>query len=278
MKKLLIGAVALIAMIIVGCGGGATQFDAPQIIQVVMTDTDVEVTWEEDTAIEGDEDFEGYNVYVVVADDSSDLLVDDGENLNKDNATPITGQVYTVAGLSQDTVYAIQVRTVNIDDVVGGYNMDVPFVLVSPRPEFERTVYIEWNNSDTMDVALHFETGDVGKRSEISVTWGDMWLDHEVIDDTVWFQSAYKADTTAGYRDTRFENAGQYAFDEMWEATDPTLQTVAIVQGDLVFAKTVEGNYVKIHVDSLYLGGLSNSWAQLTYGYQNIIEFPNLSP
>ena len=278
MKKLLIGAVALIAMIIVGCGGGATEFDAPQIIQVVMTDTDVEITWEEDTAIEGDEDFEGYNVYVVVADDSSDLLVDDGEDLNKDNATLITGQVYTVAGLSQDTVYAIQVRTVNIDDVVGGYNVDVPFVLVSPRPEFERTVYIEWNNSDTTDVALHFATGEVGKRTDISAAWGDMWLDHETVDDTVWFQSAYKSDTLAGYRDTRFENAGQYAFDEMWEATDPTLQTVAIVQGDLVFAKTVEGNYVKVHVDSLHLGGLYGSWAQLTYGYQNIIEFPNLSP
>ena len=277
MKKLLIAIMTLATMFIIGCGGGAALLSAPQIVNVVMTETSATITWEADSTIENHLDFSGYNVYVAV--DSTTLLVEDGENLDKFNATVIDTNTYEITPLNQDTVYYIQVRTVNTDDKVGGYNTTKPFIKVSPRPEFIKTVYMEWFNGDTTNCAIHFATGVLKMRDSISTTWGDMWVDHAVFAgpvDSVWFQSAYTADTTAGYRDTKLDNAGQFDFDEVWEATIPTLRTVPIAQGDLIFAKTVEGNYVKIHVDSLSFNS-TYGWAKITYAYQNIPDFPYLS-
>ena len=276
MKKILLAAMALAAMFIIGCGGAAV-IEAPEITSVIMNETSVTVTWAADTAIENDADFDGYNVYAYT--DSSALLVTDGENLNKANTAVITSNTATITDLSQDSIYYIQVRTVNVDDKVGGYNATVPFIKASPRPEFVKTVYMEWVNGDTSDCAIHFSTGDVKKRADIDSIWGDMWIDHAVYAgpvDSVWFQSAYKADTLAGYRDTKLDNLGEFGFDEVWEATTPTLRTEPIAQGDLVIAKTVEGNYAKIHVDSLYFG-TNSGWAKITYAYQNIVDFPYFS-
>ena len=87
MKKVLLVLGAIVAMLINGCGG-ASLIDSPEISMVVMDETSVTITWDEDTTIEGHDDFQGYNVYVSV--DSSDLLVEDGEDLNKFNADAIT--------------------------------------------------------------------------------------------------------------------------------------------------------------------------------------------
>jgi hypothetical protein len=276
MKKLVIGAIALMAMIIVGCGGGATEFDAPEIIQVVMTDTEVEITWEEDTAMEGDEDFDGYNVYVVAIDDSSDLLVDDGEDLNKDNATPITGQVYTITGLSQDTAYAIQVRTVNIDDVVGGYNVDVPFVLASPRPGFTATVKFEIGAGADADCAIRFMDATLLSDAQMADSGADMWVDAWTSPnyDTVAFDSpSHHSEYGTGANVSMLVNIGQYGFDDIWEVTTEPSDTtfVPVEEGDLVLLKTADDHYVKIHVDVV---DRTLHEVTITYGYQNLENFP----
>jgi hypothetical protein len=278
MKKLLFIVFTCMALCIVGCGGAAL-IPAPEIVGVVMDSTSVTVTWEIVPSIEDHEDFQGYNIYVYT--DSNALLVTDGEELNSYNAAVIDTNSYRARYLNADSIYFIQVRTLNTEDKVGSYNPSVPFVIASPRPEFIETVYVEWYSGDTTDCAIHFATGELGKRTDISTTWGDMWVDHATFasGDSVWFQSAYQADTTAGYRDTRLENVGRYGFDDLWEAIEPTLRTVAIVQGDLVFAKTVEGNYVKIHVDSIYLDqGNEQGWVKMTYAYQNVVDFPYFFP
>jgi len=278
MKKVLLASLAFVAMIIVGCGGGAEKLSAPEIVKVVMDTASVTITWKPDTTVANSADFKGYNVYALT--DSSALLVEDGEDLSKINTDAIEDTFYTVTGLSKDSIWYIQVRTVNTDDKVGTYNTDVPFVAASPRPEFIKTVYLEWFNGDTTNCAIHFSTGEVKKRVDISTTWGDMWIDHDTYGsvDSVWFQSAYKADTTAGYRDTKLKNEGQFGFDDKWQAPATiTLRVEPIKQGDLVFAKTKEGNYVKVHVDSLYLNTTgSYGWAKVTYAYQNVVNFPYL--
>ncbi|MEO0095304.1 MAG: fibronectin type III domain-containing protein [candidate division WOR-3 bacterium] len=279
MKRLMFGVIAFMAMIIlVGCGGEAEKLAAPEITRVNVNDTSsVKLTWTIADSIKNHSDFSGYNVYVYLAADSGTLKVEDGEDLQKNNPEVIDDTVYTVNGLKKDSIYAIQVRTVNKDEKVGDYNHNQAFILISPCPVFVKTVYIEWDNSDTSKVALHFSTGEVKKRADISTNWGDMWVDHRITGDTVFFQSAWKADTTAGYRRTKLINIGKFDFDEKWVATEPTKDVADnIKQGDLVFAKTVENNYVKIHVDSVYLDTVGTSWVKITYGYQNIPNLPNL--
>jgi hypothetical protein len=155
MKKILLGLLCLSVIFIIGCGGSAALIEAPLITDVAMGSTSVFVYWEYDTTIENHEDFQGYNVYVYT--DSSELLVEDGEDLNKHNPAVIPPDYdhinyYGITDLSQDTVYYIQVRTINIDNKVGDYNDSVPFVKASPRPEFTVTLMAErWDISGVDD-------------------------------------------------------------------------------------------------------------------------------
>jgi hypothetical protein len=269
---------ALSALILItGCPGSVEKLAAPEITGVVADSHSVALTWQVDTTIENNTAFSGYNIYATT--DSASLMALEGDSLNKDNTTIVTTNTYTVNNLGQDSVYYFQVRTVNTDDKVGEYNTNVPLVSMAPRPEYINTVYLEWYNGDTTNCALHLSTGDVKKRSDISTTWGDIWIDHNTYGpvDSVWFQSAYKADTTAGYRDTRLQNLGQYTLNDVWKMPDPTLRVEPIKQGDLVCVKTKEGNYAKIHVDSLYLDTVNLiGWAKITYAYQKIVNFPHL--
>ena len=277
MKKTLLVLAALVAMCIVGCGG-ASIIDSPEISMVVMHETMVSITWLEDTVIEDDVDFAGYNVYVTI--DSTELLVEDGEDLNKINADPITDLDYDITGLSQDTVYYFQVRTVNVDDKVGTYNTAVPFVEASPRPEFTAIVKFEMNTPGIDDsCAIKFSDATIMADSAMTSGGADMWVDvwPTSTEDTVAFDSpSHSTQWGTGARTTTFINLGQMDFDDLYEVTSEPDDTmyVEIVAGDLVVAKTEDGNYVKIHVDNVDKG---LDEVTITYAYQNIPDYPFFS-
>ncbi len=264
-------------MLINGCGG-ASLIDSPEISMVVMDETSVTITWDEDTMIEGHDDFQGYNVYFSV--DSSDLLVEDGEDLNKFNADAITDLFYEVTGLDQDTVYYFQVRTVNVDDAVGSYNTNVPFVEASPRPEFTAIVKFEIGAGSDPDCAIRFSDATLMADSEMADSLADMWIDawDQPVYDTVAAASpSHNTEYGTGANISMLLNLGQYEFDEIFEVTtEPTNTTsVAIVEGDLVIIKTADEHYVKLHVDAVDKVALE---VTITYAYQNIANYPHFSP
>ncbi len=278
MKKALLALAAMVAMLINGCGG-ASLIDSPEISMVVMDTASVTITWDEDTLIEGHADFSGYNVYVYT--DSSELLVEDGEDLNKDNANVITASTYTIAGLSQDPVYYIQVRTLNIDDKVGDYNANVPFVEASPRPEFTATLSFELDpaNQNETEIALRF--ADAAKLDEV-----DGQIDSTA---DVFFDAYQDSMTQVASPDNRTNpvqinpkhtvmvNMGQMNFDDLSEAPSTIDNAnVDFEQGDLIVLKTEEGNYVKMHIDEVLK---APDWTvTVTYAYQNIANYPHFSP
>src|SRR4030042_1376166 len=187
MKRLLLGLVTVCAMFIIGCGGAAL-IDAPEIDMVVMDTASVTIYWGVDTDIEGHADFQGYNVYI--ATDTATLMVEDGEDLNHINTDVITDSFATITGLSQDTVYYFQVRTVNTDDVVGSYNATVPYIEASPRPVFTATVKFEIGTGPDADCAIRFSDAALFPDSEMADSLADMWID-------AWFSPNYDTVATA---------------------------------------------------------------------------------
>ncbi len=266
MKKWLLLAAILF---IFGCGG-AELLDSPRITMVIMHETSVTLTWEADTAIEYHNDFQGYNVYV--SSDSSELLTRSGENLNKINPAVIEDTTYEVRNVSQDTVFYFQVRTVNTEDKVGDYNDDVPFIAASPRPEF--TVTLRWEvDQQTVDdsCAIRFSDGHITSDSAMAADGADMFT--RGAQDTVTLQSP---DTHPWYswnaRHTLFVNMGQYEFVDIYDiASEPATVGARVNVGDLLVAKTEEGNYVKIHIDAI---NTNDNKITITYAYQNIAGFP----
>ena len=277
MKKALLVLGAIVVMLINGCGG-ASLIDSPEISMVVMDETSVTITWDEDTMIEGHDDFQGYNVYFSV--DSIDLLVEDGEDLNKFNADAITDLFYEVTGLDQDTVYYFQVRTVNVDDAVGFYNTNVPFVEASPRPEFTAIVKFEIGTGPDPDCAIRFSDATLMADSEMADSLADMWIDawdSPTYDTVAAASPSHNTEYGTGANISMLLNLGQYGFDEIFEVTtEPTVTTsVAIVEGDLVIIKTADEHYVKLHVDAVDKVALE---VTITYAYQNIANYPHFSP
>jgi len=277
MKRTLLVLAALVAMFIIGCGG-ASIIESPEISMVVMHETMVTITWNEDTVIEGHADFAGYNVYVTT--DSAELLVEDGENLNKFNADPITGLTYDITGLSQDTVYYFQVRTVNVDDKVGTYNAAVPFVEASPRPEFTAIVKFELGSGPDTDCAIRFSDATLLSDEQMADSLADMWVDAWTSPnyDTVAFDSpSHNSEYGTGANVSLLLNLGQYEFEDInGVTTEPTVNTyIPIIQGDLVILKTADEHYVKIHVDEVNRVDLE---VTITYAYQNIENYPHFAP
>jgi hypothetical protein len=277
MKKILLGLLCLSLICIIGCGGSAVILDSPEITGVAMGSTSVFVYWEYDTTIEGHVDFQGYNVYVYT--DSNELLVENGEDLNKHNPAVIPPDYdyinyYGITDLSQDSVFYIQVRTVNIDNKVGDYNDSVPFVKASPRPEFTVTLMAErWDISGVDDsCAIRFSDETIMADSAMSNGGADMWA----LNDSVIAFSFNSPNTHSQYgtntRTTYFANLGSYELDSIFEVTtEPSESSVGIREGDLVIAKTEDGNYVKIHVDAI---DDTLFTVTILYAYQNIIDFP----
>ncbi|MCK4250556.1 fibronectin type III domain-containing protein [candidate division WOR-3 bacterium] len=272
MKKILLGLLCLSVIFVIDCGGSAVILDSPEITMVVMHETSVTATWAADTSIENHGDFQGYNVYVYT--DSSELLIEDGEDLNKHNADVITDNSYEAINLNQDSVYCIQVRTVNIDNKVGDYNDSVPFVKASPRPEFTVTLMAErWDISGVDDsCAVRFSDAIIMADSAMSNGGADMWA----LNDSVIAFSFNSPNTHSQYgantRTTHFVNLGNYELYSIFEvSTEPSESSVGILEGDLVIAKTQDGNYVKIYIDAI---DDTLFTVTILYAYQNIAEFP----
>lgn len=279
MKKLLLGLFAILAMSIVGCGGGEL-LDAPEITMVVMDSTSITVMWEADTTIENAADFAGYNVYV--STDSASLVVEDGEDLNMHNASTITDNSYTITGLTVDSVYFIQVRTVNTEDKVGGYHDAKPVVKASPRPEFTVTLTLELapGNANEPDCALRFETGAVLPESAGVFPGADVFFERfvQATEETLQVNSASRR-TAPNFtpRTTLMFNYGIAHIDSVYtfDTGAVTEDHVPFVLGDLVIFMTEEHNYVKLHIDAY---DQANATIQVTYAYQDNPDLPVFAP
>ena len=204
------------------------------------------------------------------------ILVENAEDLNKINPSTITENAFTISRLSQDSIYYIQVRTVNIDDKVGGYNTNVPFVKASPRPEFTVTLIFELILVGVDDsCAIRFYDATIMADSAMPNGGADMWINYlATLPDTVKFVSP---DQHAQYgtdaRLTQFVNLGQDYWADVYEVTtEPTENSVDVDVGDLVIAKTQDGNYIKIYVNAI---DKVNYTVTITYAYQNIANFPH---
>jgi len=267
MKKLLAFASIIAMAMIAGCGG-AELLNAPEINTVIMDETSVTVVWTVDTTVENSTDFSGYNVYV--ATDSSVLLVESAEDLNPFNATPITTNSFEITPLVQDSIYYIQVRTLNTDDKVGDYNATKPYVKASPRPEFTVTVSLELapGNQNEPGCGLIFATGALVDETNNRFPNADVFFERFIVGgaETLQVNSASRRDSTD--RVTMMYSCGQVDLDSLSEI-DPALLTeinVPFVVGDLVALVTEEENYVKLHVDAYDSTGAT---VDVTFAYQD---------
>ncbi len=261
--------ICVLGLCIVGCGG-AELIDAPEMTSVTMGTTSVTVFWRAETEIESHVDFQGYNVYV--SPDSSELLVDDGEELNKYNVSVITDTMFEIRNLNTQHLYYIQVRTLNTDDKVGTYDVNVPFVTASPRPEFTTILNGEVNDPGVDDsCAVRFFDAFVMADSAMTDSSADMWVDGVSSQFTA---PAHHTEFGGQARTTYFANLGQLDLEDITEiSTEPSEESVDFAIGDLIVAKTQDSNYVKIHVD-----GIDGICVTITYAYQDVADFPKLTP
>ncbi|UCG92564.1 MAG: fibronectin type III domain-containing protein [candidate division WOR-3 bacterium] len=274
MKQVLVILFFVAVVLVIGCDG-ASLIRAPLILSVAMDTASVTVTWAYDPAIAEHEDFQGYNVYVYT--DSTALLVVNGENLNRHNATVITDTFYTARNLSKDTVYYFQARTLNIEDQVGTFNPDTRFVTASPRPEFTVTLKFEIDpqNLDEVDIALRFADaallGEIG--GQIDSTADVFFYAYEDTMPQVASPDFRIDPIQINPKQTRMENIGQMGLDDVTEAPEIIdKQNVHFIEGDVIVLKTEEGNYVKMHIDEMFM---APEWiVTVTYAYQNIVDYP----
>jgi len=278
MKRILMSVGALLALILItGCPGSVEKLAAPEITGVVADSVSVTITWQVDTTIENNTAFSGYNIYATT--DSLSLMALEGDSLNKDNTTIITANTYTVNNLSQDSVYYIQVRTVNTDDKVGEYNSTKPLIKASPRPEFTATINFEWNTPGVdLNCAIRLSDATIMADSAMAHAGADLFVDcFPLTKDTVAFDSpSHSTEWGSGCRITKLINLGQYDLDSVYEVTtQPTDTTyVPVNVGDLIVVKTASNNYAKIHVDAI---DTTNNQVTITYAYQNNPDFPFFS-
>jgi hypothetical protein len=262
--------VLLFALLLVVACNGALRVQAPALKAVIMDTASIIVFWEQNSTIESNIDFVGYNIYVYT--DSSALLVENGEELNKFNSFVIEDTTYQVNGLSQDSIYYVQVRTVNTDDKVGDYNSATPFLKASPRPEFAVTMHMADLNQQVNDsCAIRFADAMVMADAAMADSTADAWLAIE--NDTVWLMSpASHPIYGTGARNTLYRNMGPGDFDGIsMITTDPDLAEVYFVTGDIIFARTEDDYYVKIYIESI---DIQNNAVALLYAYQNIVGLP----
>ncbi|MDH4211809.1 MAG: fibronectin type III domain-containing protein [candidate division WOR-3 bacterium] len=268
MGRFLVVCVFFILMIL-SCNGAVT-IESPQVKNVFMGTNHLMIFWEKNELIENSTDFAGYNVYVYT--DSSALLVDDGEELNKFNSQTIQDTTFQANGLLQDRVYFVQVRTVNTENKVNGYNATTPFMRASPRPEFTVTMKIAAESQPVNDSsAVRYSDGLVMADSSMIGSAADMWV--KASGDTVWFVSPSGHPLYgSGARQTMLSNIGPGDFNAISGiASEPASEEIEVVAGEIVVAKNEDGNYVKLYIDTI---DLQNDVIVILYAYQNIPEFP----
>ncbi len=263
-----LGVCVFFIMMILSCNGAVT-IESPEMTNVFMGANHLVIFWEKNELIENSADFAGYNVYINT--DSSALLVDDGEELNKFNGQLVQDTTFQANGLLQDSVYFIQVRTVNTENKVGSYNSITPFLIASPRPEFTVTMHIAffaWQDSS----AVRFSDGFVMPDSTMADSGADMWV--AALTDTVqlWSPHWHPLYGLQADRITHFTNSGTGEFDSISTVIDEPVDFITpCMVGDIVIAKSDDGNYVKLYIDTI---DIQNSTIIILYAYQNIPEFP----
>jgi len=276
MKKLLtVAAVGVVAMLILGgtCPGPGI-LEAPTISSVKMADGAMTVYWNP-SIDEEHEDFTGYNVYLFTDSTLYDLSGDNDTLADYlVNSTPTTDTSLAISNLSNDTIYYIQVRTVSGEDQVGDYNLNQPYVSASPRPEFTVTLNFEESESNQNEpgVAVVFATGTVVDEVNGEFPDADAFADHYVKADSTQLVSA---DARPNGRHTLIVlETGTY--DEFWDASGVDFGTsdrALFSEGDLLVAKTQDGNYVKISIEAI--DNTTTPWTvDLKFAYQNIPDFP----
>ena len=269
MKRMLLILSLVAAWLVIACNG-AVLLQAPEMKAVIMNETYVVMIWESNSAIEDDKDFLGYNVYVYT--DSIALLTENGEDLNKFNSQPVQDTMFQANGLLQDSIYYIQVRTVNKDNKVGHYNNITPFMQASPRPEFTvvmRLGVVGQNVNDSC--AIRLSDALIMADSAMADSGADTWF--KTSNDTVWLASPdHHPVHGVGARHTLLTNIGSADFDEIsGVTTEPDLVEADCGAGDIIVAKTEDGNYVKIFIESV---DIQSGVASILYAYQNIVDFP----
>jgi hypothetical protein len=265
-----LGIFAFFVLIVLSCNG-AVIIESPEMTDVFMGSNHLVIFWERNELIENSADFAGYNVYINT--DSSALLVDDGEELNKFNSQLVQDTTFQANALLQDSVYFIQVRTVNTENKVGSYNSDTPFLMASPRPEFTVTMHIAaYGQQDNDSSAVRFSDGFVMPDSTMADSGADMWV--AALNDTVNLVSPHQHPLYGLLADriTRFTNTGTGAFDSISTVIDePAEISIQCMVGDIVIAKSEDGNYVKLYIDAI---DLQDDVIVILYAYQNIPEVP----
>ncbi|UCD19167.1 MAG: fibronectin type III domain-containing protein [candidate division WOR-3 bacterium] len=267
MKRSFLYFLAACAIVLIGCNG-AVIIRAPRMSCVVMDISGVTVFWERNDEIEGGTEFAGYNVYVYT--DSSTLVNLDGEDLNKFNGQVVTDTMFHVHGLSQDSIYYFQVRSVNIEDKVGGYNDETPFMSASPRPEFEVALYISFDpGSPTDSCAIRFYDALIVADSLMGDSAADMWI--KASGDTVWVVSPSEYPGLILPRETMFANIGSGDFDSIAVVTvEPNTEDSEVTVGEMVIGKTQDENYVKMRIEAI---DTINGTITILYAYQNVVGF-----
>lgn len=263
-------AIVLSAFFVLLNCNGAVPIDAPEVKTLVMGVNDITVYWGLDSVIESKADFAGYNVYVYT--DSAALLVDDGEDLNKFNTQVVTDTCFQANGLSQDSIYYIQVRTVNTDYRVGGYDTAAPFLTGSPRPEFVVTLRLSpAPPSATDSCAVRYVDGSIMADSVMADSAADMWV--AAAGDSAWLCAPDEHPLYGvGARATRFVNIGPADFAGVSVVmVEPDTGLVVMAAGEMAIAKTEDGNYVKLRVEAL---DTISGTMMVLYAYQNIPGFP----
>ncbi|MCX7994776.1 MAG: fibronectin type III domain-containing protein [candidate division WOR-3 bacterium] len=279
MKRLMFGIVSFVAIITFsGCGGEAEKLAAPEIIGVVADSNSVTLTWKEDTSVTNHADFSGYNVYC--STDSASLMVEDGEDLNPVNTTTITTNTFKVTGLSADSIYFFQVRTVNKDEKVGSYNADVPVVQISPRPEFViGKIKLELSASGQPPLnedscALRFSTGQILNEVNNEFPNADVFADAV---DTITAQLVSASARPNGRSTLVLKLDTTYTW-ESWDFSRVNFGTsdrAVVNNNDLILCKTTEGNYVKVLIQEV---NHVQDYIKLKYAYQNKPNYPYLAP
>jgi len=281
MKRLLMSCFALMIMVLItGCPSSVEKLVAPEITGVVADSNSVAITWTVDTTVENNSAFAGYNVYVTT--DSVPLLDLEGDSLNKDNLTIITTNSYTVDNLSIDSIYYIQVRTVNTDDEVGEYNAAVPFVSMQPRPEYvfgQVKMEILDANQNEANVAIRFSTGallnEVNNEFPNADVFCDAWGSPTNLDSVVQIVTASARPNGRSTLVVKCDST--YTWDS-WDFSGISFGTsdrAEIANNYLLLCKTVEGNYVKVLVENI---DRTNDQISIKFAYQTRPDYPHLSP
>lgn len=269
MSRSIKAATFLVFLVLAGCDTVSTV-RAPEMTMVIMDASGFTVVWEKNAEIESSADFAGYNVYV--STDSAALLTDNGEDLNKFNSQVIVDTSYRASGLSQDSIYYIQVRTVNIEAVVGGYNADTPFLVASPRSEWTVTLRLSpIPPSATDSSAVRYVDGSIMADSVMVDSAADMWV--ATAGDSAWLCAPDEHPLYGvGARATLFVNIGPADFDSVSVVpVEPDTGLLVVAPGEMAIARTEDGNYVKLRVEALDTG---TGTITVLYAYQNIAGFP----